>query len=49
LFGARPTLADAALYGNLAMLSKADPALLRNLSPGLSAYQARLEAARPKR
>jgi len=49
LFGARPTLADAALYGNLAMLSEADPALLRSLSPGLSAYQARLEAARPKR
>lgn len=49
LFGARATLADAALYGNLAMLSEADPALLRSLSPGLPAYQARLEAARPKR
>jgi glutathione S-transferase len=46
LFGARPTLADAALYGNLVMLSEADPALLRSLSPGLSAYQARVEAAR---
>jgi len=49
LFGARPTLADAALYGNLVMLSEADPALLRSLSPGLSAYQARVEAARSKR
>jgi glutathione S-transferase len=49
IFGARPTLADAALYGNLAMLSEADPALLRSLSPGLPAYQARVEAARPKR
>jgi glutathione S-transferase len=49
LFGAQPTLADAALYGNLAMLSEADPALLRSLAPGLPAYQARLEAARQKR
>jgi len=49
LFGALPTLADAALYGNLAMLSEADPALLRSLSPGLAAYAQRLEEARPKR
>jgi glutathione S-transferase len=49
LFGARPTLADAALYGNLVMLTEADPALLRSLSPGLFAYQARVEAARSKR
>jgi glutathione S-transferase len=47
LFGARPTLADAALYGNLVMVSEADPALLRSLSPGLIAYQQRVEAARP--
>jgi glutathione S-transferase len=47
LFGTRPSLADAALYGNLVMLSEADPELLRSLSPGLVAYQARLEAARP--
>jgi len=46
LFGARPTLADAALYGNLAMLDEADPALLRSLSPGLAAYKLRLEAVR---
>lgn len=49
LFGARPTLADAALYGNLVMLSEADPKLLRSLSPGLAAYQQRVEAARPQR
>jgi glutathione S-transferase len=49
LFGAQPTLADAALYGNLVMLSEADPALLRSLSPGLVAYAERVEAARPKR
>jgi len=42
----RPTLADAALYGNLAMLEEADPALLHSLSPGLAAYKLRLEAAR---
>ncbi len=47
VFGERPTLADAALYGNLVMMSEADPALLRSLSPGLIAYQERLEAARP--
>jgi glutathione S-transferase len=47
VFGARPTLADAALYGNLVMMSEADPALLRSLSPGLVAYQQRVEAARP--
>jgi glutathione S-transferase len=49
LFGARPTLADVALYGNLVMLREADPALLRSLSPGLPGYAQRLEAARPKR
>ncbi|MEY2936642.1 MAG: hypothetical protein RL033_7391 [Pseudomonadota bacterium] len=47
VFGARPTLADAALYGYLAMVSEADPALLRSLSPGLVAFQQRVEAARP--
>jgi glutathione S-transferase len=49
LFGARPTLADVALYGNLVMLKEADPALLRSLAPGLVAYAQRLEAARPNR
>jgi hypothetical protein len=47
VFGGKPTLADAALYGNLVMVSEADPALLRSLSPGLVAYQQRVEAARP--
>ena len=47
VFGARPTLADAALYGNLVMVSEADPGLLRSLSPGLVAYLQRVEAARP--
>jgi glutathione S-transferase len=44
LFGARATLADAALYGNLAMLREADPALIARLSPALEQYMARLEA-----
>jgi glutathione S-transferase len=47
VFGKQATLADAALYGYLAMVSEADPALLRSLSPGLVAYQQRVEAARP--
>jgi glutathione S-transferase len=46
LFGARPTLADAALYGDLAMLREADPALLGALSPALGGYMDRVEAAR---
>jgi glutathione S-transferase len=45
LFGAHPTLADAALYGNLVMLGEADPALLQALSAQLAAYVARVEAA----
>jgi glutathione S-transferase len=48
VFGARPTLADAALYGYLVMLREADPKLLRSLSPGLVSYVQRLEAACPK-
>lgn len=47
LFGARPTLADAALYGLLAMLECAEPTLLARLAPGLVGYKARVEAARP--
>ncbi|HTV25787.1 MAG TPA: glutathione S-transferase [Polyangiaceae bacterium] len=46
LFGAAPTLADAALYGNLAMLHEADAALPSQLAPAFPAYMARLEAAR---
>jgi glutathione S-transferase len=44
VFGEQPTLADAALYGLLAMLDAADPALVRSLGPGLVAYQKRVEA-----
>jgi glutathione S-transferase len=46
LFGDRPTLADAALYGNCAMLEEGDPALLSQLSPALISFMRRLEAAR---
>jgi len=45
LFGEAPTLADAALYGNLAMLHEADPALVARVSPTLRAFMTRLEAA----
>jgi glutathione S-transferase len=47
LFGERPTLADAALYGNCAMLSEADPALLDRISTELRTYMRRVERARP--
>ncbi len=43
VFGARPTLADAALYGQWAMLAVADRALPAALSPVLSTWAARLE------
>jgi glutathione S-transferase len=45
VFGSRATLADAALYGNLAMLHEASPALLTALSADLPRYMARLEAS----
>ncbi len=45
LFGARPTLADAALYGNLAMLHESKPGLILEIMPELAAYMDRLEAA----
>jgi glutathione S-transferase len=44
LFGGSPTLADAALYGFLAMLFEAEPSLPGALAPELRAYMARLEA-----
>jgi glutathione S-transferase len=47
LFGERPTLADAALYGNCAMLEEADPELLRAVAPALAAFMRRVESARP--
>jgi glutathione S-transferase len=43
LFGARPTLADAALYGQFAMLIAADPALTRPFGPVLGAWIGRLD------
>jgi glutathione S-transferase len=49
LFGARPTLADAALYGQLAMLHAADPALLRRFSAVLAAWVVRFEQSAPRR
>ena len=48
LFGERPTLADAALYGNCAMLEEADPKLLDRVSSALGPYMRRIEGARPK-
>ncbi|HKO53220.1 MAG TPA: glutathione S-transferase family protein [Polyangiaceae bacterium] len=44
LFGDEPTLADAALYGNCAMLEEADPQLLSQLSDALPSYARRVEA-----
>jgi len=46
LFGERVTLADAALYGQCAMLRTADPAVPGTLAPELSAWMARVETAR---
>jgi glutathione S-transferase len=45
LFGARPTLADAALYGNCVMLEEAQPQLLSQISELLPGYARRLEAS----
>jgi glutathione S-transferase len=45
LFGDAPTLADAALYGNCAMLEEAEPALLPRVAPGLVAFARRMEAS----
>lgn len=49
LFGERPTLADAALYGQCAMLSGADAALPQALAPALRDWMVRMEAAAPRR
>jgi glutathione S-transferase len=43
LFGDAPTLGDAALYGECAMLEEGRPELLQRLSPALPAYVRRLE------
>jgi glutathione S-transferase len=47
LFGAHPTLADAALYGVLAMLEAGNPELVGRCDPSLPAYARRVEAAAP--
>jgi glutathione S-transferase len=44
LFGERPTLADAALYGNCVMLEEADAELLPQVSAALGPYLRRLES-----
>jgi glutathione S-transferase len=48
LFGERPTLADAALYGLGAMLEEANPELLVRVSRDLGPYLRRVEGARPR-
>jgi hypothetical protein len=45
LFGATPTLADAALYGVLVMLEEARRELPATLDPAWPAYLRRLESA----
>jgi len=45
IFGDRPTLADAALYGQCAMLRCADAAMPAALAPALAEWMARVEAA----
>ena len=45
LFGDQPTLADAALYGECAMLEEGHPDLLSRLSEVLPLYLRRVEAA----
>jgi glutathione S-transferase len=47
VFGDALTLADAALYGQWAMLEAESPELLREISPVFVAHARRLEQARP--
>jgi glutathione S-transferase len=49
VFGEAPSLADAALYGNLAMLFEADRALPGALAAELPGYMSRLERLIPSR
>ena len=49
LFGDAPTLADAALYGNLACIYEGDASLVPALAPALEPYMARLEAVGQQR
>lgn len=48
IFGDNPTLADAALYGQCAMLRYADPVMPAALAPALGEWMERLEAACPR-
>ena len=45
LFGAKPTVADAALYGQFAMLDAVDARLLGAFAPEIAAWFARVAAA----
>jgi glutathione S-transferase len=45
LFGERPSLADAALYGQCAMLEAGSASLLEAVAPELQGYARRVEAA----
>jgi glutathione S-transferase len=47
LFGDAPTLADAALYGQCAMLHESEPGLLARVDPALVAFARRVEARVP--
>lgn len=47
LFGDAPTLADAALYGQCAMLQEASKGLLAHVAEPLVGFARRVEAARP--
>jgi glutathione S-transferase len=49
VFGARPTLADAALYGEFAMLAAADASLLLRFPEELRAWITRVDAAAAER
>lgn len=49
LFGEAPTLADAALYGNLACIYEGDPGFVAALAPAFEPYMARLEAVARQR
>jgi glutathione S-transferase len=49
LFGARPTLADAALYGQFAMLAAADPRLVERFPRELRAWIGRVEEVSSRR
>jgi glutathione S-transferase len=49
VFGARPTLADAALYGEFAMLAEVDAGLLARFPEELRAWMGRVDAAMEQR